>query len=113
MVNFDEKNSMLPQPSSDAFPALSPEMDRPTMEQLIAEFVEDLLRRDFGHLCQLMYRHDVDERRFNEALQQPDDAGRAREIARLVVDRELLKMKTRAAYAQWKQRNQLNPNDGD
>ncbi len=104
---------MLPQPPSDAFPLLSPEMDRPTMEQLIAEFVEDLLKRDFGQLCQLMYRHDVDERRFNLALQQPNDASRAREIASLVVDRELLKMKTRAAYAQWKQHNQLNTNDGD
>lgn len=104
---------MLPQNTSDALPVLSPEMDRTTMEQLIAGFVEDLLRRDFAHLCQLMYRHDVDERRFNEALQQPDDAARAREIARLVVDRELLKMKTRAAYARWKQRNQLNVSDGD
>lgn len=85
-------------------PALNPRMNRPEMEQLIAAFVADLLKNDFGRLCHLMYRHDVDERKFNAALQLPDDDQRSREIARLVVDRELLKMKTRAAYAASKSR---------
>lgn len=104
---------MIPQSSSDAMPVLSPEMDRQTMEEMIAVFVAGLLRNDFGHLCQLMYRHDVDERKFNAALQMPDDEQRAQEIARLVVDRELLKMKTRAAYAQWKARPQIDRENGD
>jgi hypothetical protein len=104
---------MIPQSSPDALPVLSPEMDRKTMEERIADFVAGLLKRDFGHLCQLMYRHDVDERKFNAALQLPDDEQRAQEIARLVVDRELLKMKTRTAYTQWKARRQLDQNHGD
>ncbi|HMM12334.1 MAG TPA: hypothetical protein PKE03_09610 [Bacteroidales bacterium] len=101
---------MLPEPSSDAMPVLSPEMDRETMEAKIADYIATLLKNDFGYLCQLMYRHDVDERRFNDALQMPDDASRAKEIARLVVDRELLKMKTRAAYSRHK--NTTMPDKG-
>ncbi|MBK9292194.1 MAG: hypothetical protein IPM52_11290 [Bacteroidetes bacterium] len=104
---------MIPQQPSDTMPVLRPEMDRETMEQLIADFVAGLLKNDFGRLCQLMYRHDVDERKFNAALQLPDDAQRSREIARLVVDRELLKMKTRAAYARWKAGSQLEQEHGD
>lgn len=104
---------MMPQPSSDAMPVLSPEMDRLTMEQLIARFVVELLKNDFSRLCQLMYRHDVDEQMFNQALQLPDDDRRAQEIARLVVDRELMKMKTRADYANKRTRPQSDQEHGD
>ncbi|HQO49323.1 MAG TPA: hypothetical protein PK939_02765 [Bacteroidales bacterium] len=83
-------------------------IDRETLAARLKLFVLDLLANDFSRLCSLMYRHDVNEGRFNEALSLPNDDARAEEIARLVIDRELLKIKTRALYAREKNKNQLD-----
>ncbi|HOI32101.1 MAG: hypothetical protein PHG67_05100 [Bacteroidales bacterium] len=66
-------------------------------------FLLDLLEHDFERLCALMYRHDVSETHFNEALHRKTDEERADEIATLVIEREKQKMATRAAYAKNKQ----------
>ncbi len=66
-------------------------------------FLRDLLEHDFERLCALMYRHDVSEIRFHEALQRKTDDERAAEIATLVIEREKQKIATRTAYAKSKQ----------
>jgi len=66
-------------------------------------FLLDLLEHDFERLCALMYRHDVSEIHFNEALKRKTDNERADVIANLVNEREKQKMATRAAYAKHKQ----------
>ena len=35
----------------------------------LTRFIFDLLQHDFHRLCNLIYRHDVDEAKFNQALQ--------------------------------------------
>lgn len=82
-------------------------IDRETLAAQLKLFVIDLLGHDFSRLCALMYRHDVNERLFNEALGLPNDDARAEEIARLIIDRELMKIKTRALYSKDKNRNRL------
>lgn len=77
-------------------------LDRETLTAQLKLFIFDLLQHDFERLCSLMYRHDVKESLFNEALALPDDHRRAEVIAGLVIDRELAKMATRAAYAKSK-----------
>ncbi len=82
-------------------------LDRETLTARLKLFIGELLQHDFGRLCTLMYRHDVNENRFNEALSLPTDEDRAEAIAGLVIDRELLKIKTRAMYARDKNKNTL------
>jgi len=62
----------------------------------------DLLQHDFEQLSALMYRHDVSENHFNEALHLPNDSQRADEIATLVIEREKQKIASRLAYARQK-----------
>lgn len=68
-------------------------------------FIRHLLQHDFEQLCALMYRHDIPENRFNQALQLADDDKRADEITTLVIEREKQKMATRMAYAHQKNKS--------
>jgi hypothetical protein len=52
----------------------------------------------------MIYRHDVAEDRFNEALQADNLELQAERIADLVIERELQKVKTRKAYRKQKER---------
>ncbi len=83
-------------------------IDRDSLKARLKIFILDLLQHDFEHLCNLMYRHDVKESLFNEALMLANDSLRAEVIADLVIDRELQKVASRAAYAQSKQNKPLS-----
>lgn len=70
-------------------------------EALIAQltpFIQALLNDEFERLLQLMYRIDVPEAQFSQALGQanPDDIAPA--IAQLIVKRQLQKVQTREKY---------------
>ncbi len=79
-------------------------LDHDTMRKRLQLFVADLLANDFEQLCALMYRHDVNENAFNQALSFSTDEERTAAIAELVIQREMQKMETRMAYS--KQRNE-------
>ncbi len=88
--------------------SLHQHLDRETLVERLKIFIADLLQHDFGKLCNLMYRHDVNERRFNEALSLPDDESRSEAIANLVIDREMQKIKIREMYARFKNKNLID-----
>lgn len=83
-------------------------IDREEIHARLKLFIADLLVHDFERLCSLMYRHDVNEALFGKALSLPTDEERADVIAHLVIDRELKKMQTRAAYAKSKKDNRID-----
>jgi hypothetical protein len=102
---FDMENQL--QPIEPADIAKLSHLDRDTLASKLKIFIADLLEHDFERLCALMYRHDVNESKFNLALMLRTDDERAEAIANLVIDRELAKMETRAAYAREKNKNKL------
>lgn len=65
---------------------------------LIAGRIREWLRGDFEHLVNVMYRLDVAEAQFHQALDLPTEEERADAIARLVLERELQKAATRLHY---------------
>jgi Na+-transporting methylmalonyl-CoA/oxaloacetate decarboxylase beta subunit len=70
-------------------------------EALIAQltpFIQALLNNEFERLLHLMYRIDVSETKFSQALGQPNPNDIAPAIARLVVERQLQKIKMREKY---------------
>ncbi len=95
------------QPLEPADIAKNLHLDRETLHQQLKLFIFDLLEHDFERLCALMYRHDVHESKFNAALGLSNDHERAGAIAHLVIDREILKMNTRAAYSREKNKNAI------
>ena len=79
----------------------------------LTRFIFDLLQHDFHRLCNLIYRHDVDESKFNQALQLNDIEAQAKAIAALVVDREMQKVASRKAYREHKLRNENKISEGE
>jgi hypothetical protein len=61
--------------------------------------VKYMLDDDFQGLLNAMYRIDIDERKFSLALEtgQPDDV--AKNVAELILERVVLKAKTRLKYS--------------
>ncbi len=82
-------------------------IDEDLLQKRLTLFIYDLLQHNFEKLCSLMYRHDVRESAFDDALAQANDEERAKAIARIVIERELLKLKTREIYRRNKNDNKL------
>lgn len=73
--------------------------------QLLADQVVTLIERSPEEFFQLMYRLDVSEKKLNSVLQEADVA---QQIARLIYNRQLQKIESRAKY-----RNQSDDADPD
>ncbi len=77
-------------------------LSRNELEIRLHEFISNLLINDFEKLCNLIYRHDVSETKFSNALKMADIKDQAWSIAHLVIDREMEKVKMRKAYRDYK-----------
>lgn len=95
MTTLPEKRENLPSPET--------EPDEKKLHQKMTAFVRDLLIYDFQKLCQLIYRHDVNEKKFHAAMQNPDVNEQASRIAGLIIEREKEKIITRRAYRKYKE----------
>lgn len=73
------------------------------LKKELTAFIRDLLEHDFHKLCNLIYRHDVSESKFNAALEVQDVELQAEQIAHLVIEREMQKVATRKAYRKFKE----------
>lgn len=68
------------------------------IEQIIP-FIHQLLQSNYSHLLQVLYKIDIPENLFQQALK--DNAGKApRKIAELIIKRELQKVVIRNYYKQ-------------
>jgi len=75
-------------------------------------FISNLLINDFEKLCSMIYRHDVSETKFGNALKVPEIDEQAWRITHLVIDREMEKVKMRKAYREFKeQQNNMSIED--
>lgn len=69
------------------------------LKEKMTEFVAYLLEKNIEKLLSAIYRIDVDERKFKEALDTGDDIFQiASNIADLIINRELEKVKYRNLY---------------
>ena len=67
-------------------------------ENFLAEKMNDLIKNNFNHLVQLLYRIDVNETYLKKVLKNnpTEDAGKI--IARLIIDRQQQKEISRSRY---------------
>lgn len=68
-----------------------------TLLARLDKLVAYLLEKDFGRLLQILYRIDIPEQKFKEALAS-DKGEPSFIIARLILERELQKVETRKRY---------------
>ena len=69
--------------------------------QWLTPYIQRLLNHHFEKLLQLLYRIDVSEDLFKEAIGQSNSDAIAASIARLVVDRQIQKVQIRVKYSQF------------
>ncbi len=68
-------------------------------DQLVA-FVNELITQDFNQLVLLLYRLDINEKKLKQTLADHPDQNAGELIAKLIVDRQEEKKKSREAFKQ-------------
>ncbi len=90
-------------PNNEPLPSEYETLSGEELKKRLQVFIADLLEHDFQKLCNLIYRHDVKEEKFQRALRQGNINKQASEIADLVIEREMQKVETRKAYRKRKE----------
>ena len=73
-------------------------LERPIIREKLAYLIAYLMQNNFEKLCQAMYRLDVSEKKFDEAMKQDALAEIPYAIADRVIEREMQKVRTRIMY---------------
>ncbi len=102
--NLNEEIYRYNEPLKSDYESLS----RNELEIRMHVFISNLLENDFEKLCNLIYRHDVEETKFNTALRLPNIDDQAWKITHLVIEREMEKVKMRKAYKEFKDEQNRN-----
>jgi hypothetical protein len=93
LINKDigslEENMMIPVGSG---------IDRHVIREKLAMLIAYLMQNNFDKLCQAMYRLDVSERKFDQVMHSDELENIPYDIADLVIEREMQKVRTRIMY---------------
>lgn len=73
-------------------------IEKPLIREKLAHLIAYLMQNHFEKLCQAMYRLDVSEKKFDEAMNLEPMVDIPYAIADLVIEREMQKVKTRIMY---------------
>lgn len=68
-------------------------------DQLVA-FVNELITQDFNQLLTLLYRLDINEKKLKQTLADHPDQNAGELIAKLIIDRQEEKKKSRETFKQ-------------
>lgn len=93
-------------PNQDIIPLLNKELSLELSEKLamdelelqLTNHINHLINTDFEKLVYYLYRIDVNESKMKQLLQQQGGENAAQLIARLIIDRQLQKIKSRAEH---------------
>jgi hypothetical protein len=72
---------------------------REGLHRLLTTRIAELLNHDWEGLLRVLYRIDVDEKAFHQALEAPTADEQASEIANLMIERELRKIYLRKKFS--------------
>lgn len=93
-------------PNQDIIPLLNKELSLELSEKLamdelelqLTNHINHLINTDFEKLVYYLYRIDVNETKMKQLLQQQGGENAAQLIAKLIIDRQLQKIKSRAEH---------------
>lgn len=68
------------------------------LQQQLTDHINHLINTDFEKLIYYLYRIDVNEAKMKQLLQQQGGENAAELIAKLIIDRQLQKIKSRAEH---------------
>lgn len=97
-------DSRLPDPLTALLRGHEDVLDDPAVLDLFTERVEAMMRDQLDLLLSTLYRLDVEEHKIRQALHAAPEPP-ARAIARLILERQKERLKTRRAYGQGRGEN--------
>lgn len=83
---------------AEALASPSENIDLGSLHEKLSLLVAYLMENDMHRLLNAMYRLDVSEMKFHEAMQSESREDAAYRIAGLIIEREMQKVKTRLHY---------------
>lgn len=96
MSNYN--NNIIPQLNNELSLALPEKLSMTELEEQLTQHINRLINTDFEKLVYYLYRIDVNETKMKQLLQQQQGENAAQLIARLIIDRQLQKIKSRAEH---------------
>ncbi|RXK60936.1 hypothetical protein ESA94_10800 [Lacibacter luteus] len=96
MSNYD--NNIIPQLNIELSLELPEKLSMTELEEQLTQHINQLINTDFEKLVYYLYRIDVNEAKMKQLLQQQQGENAAQLLARLIIDRQLQKIKSRAEH---------------
>ncbi len=75
--------------------ATQEELSNPSIFNELSAYINQLIKDDFPHLIQLLYRLDVSEEKLKNILKDNPDEDAGKIIASLMIERQIMKLKAR------------------
>ena len=94
----DPNQDIIPLLNKELSLELSDKLSISELEQQLTNHINHLINTDFEKLVYYLYRIDVNETKMKQLLQQQGGENAAQLIARLIIDRQLQKIKSRAEH---------------
>ena len=94
----DPNKDIIPLLNKELSLELSEKLAMDELEQQLTDHINHLINTDFEKLIYYLYRIDVNETKMKQLLQQQGGENAAQLIARLIIDRQLQKIKSRAEH---------------
>lgn len=97
-MNDDPRQVIIPFLNKELSLALPETLAMNELEQQLTDHINHLINTDFEKLVYYLYRIDVNEVKMKQLLAQQGGENAALLIARLIIDRQLQKIKSRAEH---------------
>ena len=94
----DHLQQIIPSINNELALALPEKLSMTELEEQLTQHINHLINTDFEKLVYYLYRIDVNETKMKQLLQQQQGENAAQLIARLIIDRQLQKIKSRAEH---------------
>ncbi len=94
----DNLQQIIPSINNELALALPEKLSMTELEEQLTQHINHLINTDFEKLVYYVYRIDVNEAKMKQLLQQQQGENAAQLIARLIIDRQLQKIKSRAEH---------------
>jgi hypothetical protein len=94
----DANQNIIPLLNKELSLELSEKLAMNELEQQLSNHINHLINTDFEKLVYYLYRIDVNETKMKQLLQQQGGENAAQLIARLIIDRQFQKIKSRAEH---------------
>lgn len=96
-INNDNEQ-IIPLLNKELALALPEQLTMHELEEQLTQHINHLINTDFEKLVFYLYRIDVNEVKMKQLLEQQGGENAAQLIARLIIDRQLQKIKSRAEH---------------